>query len=737
MRVRSFDEYWVRGKQEINKVCERLLGLRCFELSDQQFLKRLQAGKATNSVELAAVYIRERIAATKTPLFASWGVHQGIRDVMSSRFSGVAREIIERADRCCAYQFDLLGHKDLWFGSPVDWHLEPLSRVRAPLHHWTRVPYLDHHVVGDKKIIWELNRHQFIVTLGQAYRLTSDERYAETFVKLISSWMDANLPKRGINWVSSLELAFRIISWLWALHLFVESTALTTPFVVRMLKYLVAQGHHVETYLSYYFSPNTHLTGEALGLFYLGSTLPELCDAKRWRAVGLKILLQQIQVQVKEDGVHFEQASYYHRYTTDFYLHFYIMARAQGVSLPDLVEQKLKLLLDHLMWIGRPDGSSPYIGDDDGGVLLSLGVRPRNDFRDTLALGATLFKNPRWKYLAGRDQPELLWLLGSEGVATYDDLESMSPAELAKQFSDGGYFVMRSGWSDRSSHLLIDCGPHGTMNCGHAHADALSFEYSASGVTWVVDPGTYTYTGDVQLRDYFRSTRAHNTLTVDDLSQSTSGGPFSWSTIGTSQAKAFIETSRWLCFRGQHEGYRRLTDPVTHTRTSALGKSEPDKHPLSSCLILHDRLDARKAHRYASYLHFSPACHVTSRVDGAYASTDAGQELLIVTAVSDDRGIALTTQTRKENSWVSPCYGFRVEAPVLVTTWKAIGTCTCVTMLMPHVIVETQTILRVVEEIEETTDLLHIPKVIVRMLEGALQHHLRKRRSTGSWTTVK
>ena len=735
MRVRSLDEYWVRGKQEAMKVCERLFGARCAELSDEQFLKQFVTANGTDSIQQAAACIMGRIAQTQSPLFPAWGQRQAVRDLMISRFPGAASEIIERADRCCAYQFDLLGHTGLQFGYPIDWHLEPLSRLRAPMHHWTRVPYLDHHVVGDKKITWELNRHQFVVTLGQAYQLTGDERYAETFVKLVSSWMDANPPKRGINWVSSLELAFRTISWLWALHLFVTSAALTTPFVVRLLKYLVAQGCHIETYLSYYFSPNTHLTGEALGLFYLGSTLPELSGAKRWRALGLKILLQQLPVQVREDGVYFEQTSYYHRYTTEFYLHFYIMTRVQGVSLPALVEQKLQLLLDHLMWIGRPDGSSPYVGDDDGGVLLSLGVRPRNDFRHTLALGAALFKNPRWKYLAGQDQPELLWLLGPEGMSTYDDLESVSPAELAKAFSDGGYFVMRSGWSDRSSHLLIDCGPHGTMNCGHAHADALSFEYSACGVAWIVDPGTYTYTGDLQLRNYFRSTPAHNTLTIDDLSQSVPQGPFSWSAVGTSQAKALIETSRWLCFTGQHEGYCRLSDPVTHTRTSALNKSEPETHPFGSCLILHDRLDARQAHQYASYLHFSPACHVTPWVGGANVSTETGQELLIVTVVSDDRGSGVTTQMRTEDGWVSPCYGLRVKAPVLVTTWKAIGTCSCVTVLIPHVVMEMQTLFGIVDEIEETANLLQIPEGTVRILEESLQHHLVKHTSTGIGTS--
>jgi len=72
-------------------------------------------------------------------------------------------------------KFDLLGFKDLSFGSPIDWHLEPLSGKRAPLIHWSRLDYLNADLAGDKKIVWELNRHQYFSTLGQAYCLSGDE----------------------------------------------------------------------------------------------------------------------------------------------------------------------------------------------------------------------------------------------------------------------------------------------------------------------------------------------------------------------------------------------------------------------------------------------------------------------------------------------------------------------------------------------------------------------------------
>jgi len=93
-----------------------------------------------------------------------------------------ATPIIAKANRMLAGKFDLLGLRDLSFGDPIDWHLEPMSGKRAPRAHWSRLNYLDPAIIGDKKIVWELNRQQHFATLGQAFWLTGDERYAQAFV---------------------------------------------------------------------------------------------------------------------------------------------------------------------------------------------------------------------------------------------------------------------------------------------------------------------------------------------------------------------------------------------------------------------------------------------------------------------------------------------------------------------------------------------------------------------------
>ena len=278
--------------------------------------------------------LRHCLRAKSRRFLPSLNQRREIVEVMNRRFPDERDAIINIAEAALAGIFSLLGHIGLSFGdppdSPIDWRLDPVSGLRAPLLHWSQLHPLDPLGGGDPKVVWELNRHAHFVTLGQAYWLTDDDRFAAAFVDQASAWIDANPVGMGVNWASSLEVAFRSIAWLWALGLCVDSAEVTPDFFARLLKSLIAHGRNIERYLSYYFSPNTHLTGEALGLFYLSLALPEMNRAEGWRNLGLQILLDQATKQVRADGVYFEQSSYYHRYTTDFYTHLFALARANG-----------------------------------------------------------------------------------------------------------------------------------------------------------------------------------------------------------------------------------------------------------------------------------------------------------------------------------------------------------------------------------------------------------------------
>jgi len=665
LRHSSLDELRVRGSQALAAFAERQGWSRGARLkSDDELLELLAV---ENEKCRSPLEWRDHFRLRKDPtFFPAFDDREGTSCEFRQRWPASVPKILERANQVRAGRFDLLGFRGLSFGDPIDWRLEPPAGKSAPLIHWSRLNYLDADLLGDKKIVWELNRHQYFATLGQAYWLTNDERYAETFVTQVNSWMDQNPPKLGVNWASSLEVAFRSISWLWALYFFKDSPGLTPETFLRISKFLYVNARHLETYLSTYFSPNTHLTGEALGLFYLGTLLPEFKESSSWRSKGLQILLEQLPRHVKPDGVYFEQSSYYHRYTTDFYLHLRLLLAANQEAVPSELDQKLQLLLDHLMYITRPDGTTPLFGDDDGGRLMTLSHPAANDFRATLSTGAAVFERPDYKFVAGGVAEDSLWLLGRAGVSRLDSISAVEPEKQSVGFPEGGYYVMRDGWSAKSNYLLFDCGPHGTGNCGHAHADALSFELAFNGSTVLVDPGTYTYTGSKKMRDWFRSTLAHNTVTLDKESSSVADGPFSWKSIAHAECLAWITDERFDYVVAAHDGFKRLSEPATHTRSVLFIKQD--------YWVLRDQMESAGAHHLQAWFHVNPNVE----------TLDIQENNVQVNELLQIAGFATNLELKEERAWTSDCYGEKAEALVLSFTVLANGSKELVTFLLPN-----------------------------------------------------
>jgi hypothetical protein len=671
LRGRSVHELRTRAAQAIAAAAERHgLSARARLPDDHAFFgSLLKASRASGARDAQALLAHFRARSTPR-FFAGFADRATTLDVLRARWPAEEQRVIETAERICAGHFDLLGRHGLSFGEPIDWHLDPLAGHRAPLAHWSRVPYLDAERVGDHKLIWELNRHQYFVTLGQAYWYTNDECYAECFVHHLTSWMEANPPKLGINWASSLEVAFRAIAWTWALYLFRDSPRLTSALFARALKFLWLHGRHIETYLSTYFSPNTHLTGEALGLFYLGTLFPELRQARRWRQMGQRILVEQLDVHVLPDGVYCEQATYYHHYTADFYLHLLTLAQANGARLPSVVERKLHLLLEHLMQLTRPDGTTPLFGDDDGGHLVPLGGRAAADFRPIIATGAVLLGHSEYRFVAGAAAEHTLWLLGPEGIRAWDALAPERPRRDSAAFPDGGYYVMRDGWDTGANQLVIGCGRHGFLNGGHAHADALALTLVADGRTVLVDPGTYTYTAEPERRTHFRSSLAHNTVTVDGESQSVPGTAFQWEYVAHAEPREWISHDRFDFFAGEHDGYRRLADPAMHRRAILFLKRD--------YWIVCDRVDAAGEHEMEARYHFASGTGLEpNRDDAVGVRSETGEELLRMVALGHHGA------PRRGEGWMSPGYGRLERAPWCALRRRGVGAQALLSLLLP------------------------------------------------------
>lgn len=660
LRGRSLAELRERSAQALAAAGERMGIRNAGEPSDRAFRRRLAPVIAAGATEALVARLREGMRPGLVP---------GLDDpaatarFVAERHPARVDEITRLADGMLAGRFPLLGFPVQSHGFPPHWTRDPVHDVTAPDAHWSRIAFLDPRVVGDHKLVWELNRHQFLVTLGQAWQLTGDHRYARGAATLLASWLDANPPKRGVNWASSLEVAYRAIAWTWAHRLLRDSGDFGDALLVRWLKALDMSARHVERYLSTWFSPNTHLTGEALGLLYIGTQFPELRDAERWARHGWRILEEQLPRQVRRDGTYFEQALHYHRYTLDIYLHARLLGERHFTVRAPALDAGIAALAEVLAWVTRAGGTIPHFGDEDGGQLLFLDGRACDDVRSSLAVAAALLRRRDLAAAAEAPSDDLAWLLGAEGARAYEVLTPAPPAEHARAFPDGGFFVMRDGWDAQSGVLTVDCGPLGMANGGHAHADTLAFDLSANGRRVFVDAGTVSYTTDPTERDAMRLSQAHNTVTLDGVSSSEPAGAFQWRVMSTGVLDAWAEIPAGACFEGHHDGYMRLSSPARHRRLVLAARH--------GWWVVRDVIEGDGAHEAVATFQCAPGLDVA--VDGtALQVSDDGRPLVTVTAVGAagrwqlDDGIASRRYGSREVARRAR-FGFRVMGTTAVT----------------------------------------------------------------------
>ncbi len=631
----------------------------------QPALARLEARDWAGAHDELSRYLRDRPSRFVIDLRS----RQPLAAAITARFPRATDDARRRADQILAGRYDLLGYTNLEFTRreqaprpaksgrewpDPDWAYDPVHDKRAPEAWWSDVRYLDPRF-GDHKIIWELNRHQHWLALGRAYWLTGCAAYRARFVAELESWLAQNPPLVGINWASMLELGFRSVSWLWALHFFLDApedaneTPTQAPWLVDLLLGLDRQMRHVEENLSQYFSPNTHLTGEALGLYVVGRTLPELRAASRWEALGRRVLIEQAAKQVAPDGGHLERSTHYHRYTLDFYLLALAVARRTGDEVAERAFEPLVTRLARFAWaMADATGSLPRIGDDDAGALLPICGNDASDVRPSLSMAAAL--------LPGRvpaDEPteESFWISGAGGLdGTRTDVPDATSADWDQSvvFPTTGYYVSRSRSGD---HLVFDAGPHGFLNGGHAHADALSLTLSLRWHRLFIDTGTGTYTMDPALRDRFRSTALHNTLVLDDRSQSQPDGPFHWTTAADGRVVRSAFNPRFDFFEAQHDGYL----PAIHRRAvfSAAG----------DLWLVTDHVLGRGRHTAAVQWHLDPEWNVRNDATAIEAAHADG--LCAAIATTAKRLEMFRGDRTSGLGWCSPAYGRIVPCPAL------------------------------------------------------------------------
>jgi hypothetical protein len=446
------------------------------------------------------------------------------------------------------------------------WHRAPDTGQIWPRRFFAGIRYREDNPLGDIRRLWEPSRLQHLVNLAVLAGSGNDGEYeqAAQLVKIqLSSWVELNPPLEGAHYISAMECALRMIAACHALDILRDK--LEDDDAWKALTCIVSShAPLIEQRLSLYSSAGNHTVAEAAGLIYAGLLFPEMNGSERWLDVGTSLLSTAATAQVLADGGGAEQAFKYHLF---------------NVQLLSLVEALLKHFGRHVcmdisaavdrgtrfLEVMRLDtGLLPTIGDGDGGHALS-------------------------EYLQ---------------LATRSD----EPLPRARTFRDSGYTIAHIG-SPAEVGFVFDHGPLGMPpSFGHGHADALSLLVTSDGEDVFVDPGTYTYTGDQEWRRYFRSTPAHNTITVDGKDQARQNGCFLWAKPYRARLLFSDADERdGGRFVADHDGYRETG--VRHMRGIAWVRDQ--------WLVIYDELSGEDLRKLDLHWHLAtpPSWHDAETFD--------------------------------------------------------------------------------------------------------------------------
>ncbi|HSD74578.1 MAG TPA: alginate lyase family protein [Steroidobacteraceae bacterium] len=554
-------------------------------------------------------------------------------------------------------------------GNPPEWNRDPLTGRLAPLRHAHALDHRDARRVGNIKYLWEPNRHLHLVTLAQAYALSGDLRYSHAVRQHIESWIEQCPVGRGPNWSSPLELAIRLINWSVAWQLLGgERAGLLAGSDGRQFRerWLRSVYLHVRTIVanpSRFSSANNHLIGEMAGVWIAAVTWPHWPRMREWGARARRILQREILAQNASDGGNREQAIAYQQFVLDFFLLAGLAARAIGEDFSAQYWQRVESMIQFLASLMDVAGNVPMIGDADDGYVVQLAPRESfNPYRSLIATGALLFGRPDFALKARELDAKSRWLQG-DADARFQTLLARAPAhfEPTRAFAQSGYYLLgRDLESPDEIRLLIDAGSLGYLSlAAHGHADALGILLNAGGREILVDPGTYAYHTDPDWRHYFRSTRAHNCVVIDGEDQSVQSGKFMWSRHARACCNEFASADGRQGFAGEHDGYRRLRDPVVHRRAVLFDEA-------SGSFEIADTFHCRGAHRVCRHWHFAETLEVTAGNGGF--SADAGRYCVTLVPLEPLEGSQLIRGgTPEQGGWISR--GFGRKQPCASLAW--------------------------------------------------------------------
>jgi len=369
---------------------------------------------------------------------------------------------------------------------------------------------------------------------------------------------------------------------------------------------------------------------ESKALLRVGMAMPEFRNAKLWRDTAWKRFEGEITAQVLPDGAQRELTTGYHCGVLNSFFGAALDIRKTGVEPSKLYWDRLEKMHEYCLFLAKPDGGQPALGD-------SWGNRPSK----ILKRGGDFF-----------DRGDMIF------VAT-NGRHGKRPEFLDTQLPATGYYVMRTSWTDDPNgiYLLLDAAHH--WGGWHQHYDALGIILYAHGETLTPDAGPFAY--GHPLRKVFQSTAAHSTVCVDERNQNTS--PSTLHRFFSSDVLSFIDAS--------HEGYKG----ITHRRQVLFAR------PIDGALpyfVVIDRLTGKGRHKVDLHFHLLESDVAVDRERRAVRTTRAEGANVLVQALRTD---GVTFECRE--SWIMTGYGRKTGRPNVVFRQDGGLPATFVTLLLP------------------------------------------------------
>jgi hypothetical protein len=410
------------------------------------------------------------------------------------------------------------------------------------------------------------------------------------FRRLAKSWIKGNQSFKGDGW-HPFTISVRLVNWLIALSAFERKLVEDRNFYNYFLSSFFGQVQILSKDLEFDVRGN-HILKNIRALLFVSLSFDSLRlqHLNQW---ALRLLEQELNEQVLLDGGHFERSPGYHLEVLKDCLEIAILhKRTKGYS-SEWLDDALRRMLSYLIEILPLDGRMPLLKD----TVWFNDQKPE----DLLAASALYFDEPAYKHSHFFGLYPIL-LFGISGWKTFKKWPKNRIHRGSVALRETGYYVMRN--DQNGDYLIFDGGkPCPDYLPAHAHADMFSYELTVRGQRVVVDSGVYEYTSG-PWRNFFRSTRAHNTAEIEGENQSEVWDSFRVARRAHPKQVIWNETKDYIVVQGTHDGYQRLKVPVIHRRTVVWQKD-------AFWLIVDDFI-GRGCVTSSNYIHLNPLLSIQS-----------------------------------------------------------------------------------------------------------------------------